>query len=78
MGWGPLGIFLYQMRYSGRWSIFYIEFLLEDIDWEGGQNSNNIVVGFPTSSWVSNQWLEIHLSWVNFQPFTLVGFDAVV
>ena len=32
MGWGPLGIFLYQMRYSGRCSVFYIELLLEDID----------------------------------------------
>ena len=78
MGWGPLGIFLYQMRYSGRCSVFYIELILEDIDWEGGQNSNHIVVGFPTSGWVSNQWLEIHPWWVNFQPFTLVGLDAVV
>ena len=75
---GPLGILLYQMRYSGRCSVFYIELLLEDIDWEGGQNSNHIVVGFPTSGWVSNQWLEIHPWWVNFQPFTLVGLDAVV
>ena len=32
MGWGPLGIFLYQMRYSGRCSVFYIELILEDID----------------------------------------------
>ena len=72
------GILLYQMRYSGRCSVFYIELLLEDIDWEGGQNSNHIVVGFPTSGWVSNQWLEIHPWWVNFQPFTLVGLDAVV
>ena len=78
MGGGPLGILLYQMRYSGRCSVFYIELLLEDIDWEGGQNSNHIVVGFPTSGWVSNQWLEIHPWWVNFQPFTLVGLDAVV
>ena len=75
---GPLGILLYQMRYSGRCSVFYIELLLEDIDWEGGQNSNHIMVGFPTSGWVSNQWLEIHPWWVNFQPFTLVGLDAVV
>ena len=78
MGGGPLGILLYQMRYSGRCSVFYIELLLEDIDWEGGQNSNHIVVGFPTSGWVSNQWLEIHPWWVNFQPFTLVGLGAVV
>ena len=78
MGGGPLGILLYQMRYSGRCSVFYIELLLEDIDWEGGQNSNHIVVGIPTSGWVSNQWLEIHPWWVNFQPFTLVGLDAVV
>ena len=78
IGRGPLGILLYQMRYSGRCSVFYIELLLEDIDWEGGQNSNHIVVGFPTSGWVSNQWLEIHPWWVNFQPFTLVGLDAVV
>ena len=75
---GPLGILLYQMRYSGRCSVFYIELLLEDIDCEGGQNSNHIVVGFPTSGWVSNQWLEIHPWWVNFQPFTLVGLDVVV
>ena len=78
MGWGPLGIFHYQMRYSGRCSVFYIELLLEHIDWEGGQNSNHIVVGFPTSGWVSNQWVEIHPWWVNFQPFTLVGLGAVV
>ena len=78
MGGGPLGILLYQMRYSGRCSVFYIELLLEDIDWEGGQNSNHIVVGFPTSGWVSNQWVEIHPWWVNFQPFTLVGLGAVV
>ena len=78
MGGGPLGILLYQMRYSGRCSVFYIELLLEDIDWEGKQNSNHIVVGFPTSGWVSNQWLEIHPWWVNFQPFTLVGLGAVV
>ena len=31
-GGGPLGILLYQMRYSGRCSVFYIELLLEDID----------------------------------------------
>ena len=55
-----------------------LELLSEDIDWEGGQNSNHIVVGFPTSGWVSNQWLEIHPWWVNFQPFTLVGLGAVV
>ena len=78
IGRGPLGILLYQMRYSGRCSVFYIELLLEDIDWEGGQNSNHIVVGFPTSGWVSNQWVEIHPWWVNFQPFTLVGLGAVV
>ena len=78
MGGGPLGILLYQMRYSGRCSVFYIELLLEDIDWEVGQNSNHIVVGFPTSGWVSNQWVEIHPWCVNFQPFTLVGLGAVV
>ena len=78
MGGGPLGILLYQMRYSGRCSVFYIELLLEYIDREGGQNSNHIVVDFPTSGWVSNQWFEIHPWWVNFQPFTLVGLGAVV
>ena len=36
------------------------------------------MVGFPTSGWVSNQWVEIHPWWVNFQPFTLVGLGAVV
>ena len=78
MGGGPLGILFYQMRYSGRCSVFCIELLLEDIASEGGQNSNHIAVGFPPSGWVSNQWLEIHPWWVNFQPFTLVGLDAVV
>ena len=32
MGGGPLGILLYQMRYSGHCSVFYIELLIEDID----------------------------------------------
>ena len=67
MGWGPLGIF--QMRYSGCCSVFYIELLLEDIDWEGGQNSNHIwlafqpAVGFPTSGWKSTHggWISNHL-----------------
>ena len=36
------------------------------------------MVGFPTSGWVSNQWLEFHPWWVSFQPFTLVGLGAVV
>ena len=36
------------------------------------------MVGFPTSGWVSNQWVEIHPWWVIFQPFTLVGLGAVV
>ena len=69
MGGGPLGILLYQMRYSGRCSVFYIELILEDIDWEGGQNSNHIwlafqpAVGFPTSGWKSTHggWISNHL-----------------
>ena len=57
---------------------FHSAIFLEYIDWEGGQNSNHKVVGFPTGGWISNHWLEIHPWWVNFQPFILVGLDAVV
>ena len=49
-----------------------------DIYEEGGQDSNHIVVGFQTSGWKSNQWLEIHLWWVNIQPLPLVGLGVVV
>ena len=34
----------------------------------GGQNSNHVMGGLPTTSWISNQWLEIQPGRVDFQP----------